>query len=179
MTLTATVLLLAACGGGGSAPQSPPRVASLQSPGETVASASATADPDSQRPQLRVDSSEEERLRLNNAWTSCLKNEGVPTYQKAAWLFPGKGEDEFPAAFKTCHLKQPRIPARQDPARNPHYAEDNRNWIKCINKKSPVIKIRGTEDGWTFVRDYGSDPAQQDAFDRTVRDCELQAFGRG
>ena len=152
---------------------------SLDSTSGPASSTSPSADPDGQRPQLRVDSSEEDRIRLNNIWTSCLRDQGVPTYQKGKWLFPGNDKDDFKAEFKTCQSKQPRQPASEDPARNPHYAKDNRNWIKCINRDSPVIKIRETPDGWTYVKDYGANDAREAAFERTVRACELEAFGPG
>ena len=158
------VVLLSACSGGSAAQD--PQVASIQSPAGGAAatrSATAAADP---RPQLRVDSSEEEHIRFQNAYASCLKQQGVPTYKKGQWMFANADSSDFPAAFKTCHSKQPRQPAAQDPARNPNYEQDNRHWIKCINQKSPVIKIRQTPDGWTYAKDYGPNEGDPDEFNR-------------
>jgi hypothetical protein len=172
-----SILLLAGCGRGSTAP--PPQVASVRSSTSPASAVTTSADPEAGRPQLRVDTSQDERRRLTNVWSSCLKTQGVATYTKGGWVFPAKGEDDLPAAFKACHRKQPRQPASQDPARNPHYEQDNRDWIRCINKKSPVIKIRETPDGWTYVKDYDPNDADDDAFNRIVTDCESEAFGPG
>ncbi len=44
-------------------------------------------------------------------------------------------------------------------------------------QKSPIIKIKGTSDGWTFADDSESSEAEYDAFNKTVDACQIEAFG--
>jgi hypothetical protein len=144
-------------------------------PGEPVRPQHQVADPDSGRPQLRLDGSEEEHRKLNNAWASCLQDHGVKTYTKgsagAEWIFPGVNASDFPASAKVCASKQPLQPVETDPKKNPHYADDFREWIRCMNSKG--LKVVGLPDnaGWNYAST--NQPANSDEIESS---CQLEAF---
>ena len=185
--LVAAGLLLTACGGGGSSTPQGAAVASIGSHEAKEGHASAAVASqaaDAHRPQLRVDTSDAEKARLQNIWARCLSGKGVPTYTKSgdklSWIFPEGGEDEYPKQFQACQQKQPLGPASEDPDRNPHYADDFTNYVKCINRDSPVVKVVQTKDGWTWADsnpEVNEDTQKQ--FDQIDKACELEAFGRG
>ncbi|WP_328783600.1 hypothetical protein OHT68_36030 [Streptomyces canus] len=168
---------LPACGGGssGAGKAGDTDVASISSPAASAGSAGPSADPDSGRPQLRLDGSEEEHRKLNNAWVSCLQDHGVKTYTKgsagAEWIFRGVNASDFPASAKVCALKQPLQPVETDPKKNPHYADDFREWIRCMNSKG--LKVVGLPDnaGWNY--DSNNQPANSDEIESS---CRLEAF---
>jgi hypothetical protein len=141
-------------------------------------------DGQSDRPQLRVDTSDAEHARLLGIWTTCLKQQGVPTYTKAGdggvvWAFPEGEQKDHPKAYQACRSKQPISPAATDPDRNPEYADDFRDYVKCINRDSKIIKVRQTKDGWTWADDDTQESeAVMDAFTEVDQACELEAFGR-
>ena len=194
LSLIATVGLLApvlAGCSGGSGPAvasvaSIPNTATAGSSGAgstTAAAGSSQASIDARRPQLRVDTTEAEHARLSNIWVDCLHDRGVPIYQKGAgkitWRFPQSKPEDNPKAWAACADKQPRIPASEDSSRNPHYAEDWHNYVKCLNRNSKVIKVvEGGPGDWTYANDDGSQ-ADLEAFDVVDHNCELQVFGRG
>ncbi|MFG2374916.1 hypothetical protein ACGFY9_25985 [Streptomyces sp. NPDC048504] len=175
----AALSLLVACGGsdsgGDSSASKGKGVASIDSPSASGASASASAAKESGRPQLRVDSTDEERTRLYQIWTNCLHDHGVPAGHKPGsteWSLaasPGK----YPAAMNACVSKRPIEPPEEDPATNPHYMDDFRTYIKCLNDGG--LKVKGLADGsgWNFDGESSLTEAQRSKLDK---DCEVKAY---
>jgi hypothetical protein len=143
--------------------------------------AKTDAEVEAQRPQLRVDSTEVEKARLMSVWANCLKQYGVPTYEKSRdnikQVFPGGEKKEYPEAYERCAGKQPLTPAATDPQRNPDYADDFHEYVKCVNRDSKIIKIRQTGDGWTYTERFSVPDATWDEFNKVDKACELEAFG--
>lgn len=187
-TLVPAILLLAGCSGNGQ--ESASAVASIptatsQASTSNAAQPPASADLESKRPQFRVDTTEAEKARLISVWGACLKRQGVPTYEKgdaeARFILTEADPADYPKQFKACAGKEPLYPAAMDPARNPNYNDDMRNWVKCINRESPTIKAIGTDDG-PRVKDAStynnaSDVVRQ-KYDEVERNCQYEAFGR-
>jgi len=172
------ISVLSGCGGGsGGAGKPGDDVASLSDPRASAESAksSAASDSVSGRPQLRLDSTPDEERRLTNAWASCLKDHGVKTYTKSGpggdWTFPDTDASPYPASAKVCASKQPRQPAETDPTRNPHYADDFRDWIKCMNSRGLKVVALPDNSGWNYASEKNPPNA-----DEIENDCELKAF---
>ena len=193
----ALAILLAGCSDGGGAGAPEAGVASLagqapQASASGAAQASTSAEIDSRRPQLRVDTSDAEKERLLGVWGLCLKSKGVPTYEKdtsdtgTRLVLTEARPADYPAQFKACADKQPVWPAALDPNRNPHYAEDNRNWLKCINRESPIKVVEADPDIGPRAdpQAYSSASAAarkefDEKFERIYTECQYEAFGRG
>ncbi|MFD9285853.1 hypothetical protein ACFWD7_53385 [Streptomyces mirabilis] len=146
---------------------------------------------EAKRPQLRLDTSEEERSRLTDAYNACLQAHGVPMNTERAAVagakqaVPKVSEKDYPkyqAAYDACLTKLPRQPPETSPETNTHYADDYRAYVKCLQGRGMKIHLVPDTsvypDGlaWTYDDDTsGSLPeAEQTEADRA---CTLEAFG--
>lgn len=164
----ASLLLLAAC----SQPPAPPaNVASLDTSGSAPSnSAPTSANPE--QPRLRMDMSEEEKNRLFEAHTACLKEKDP----KGTGTGPGPaGQRQYSEeAWSACALKWPLPPWEMD-SKNPTFADNWHKNVRCLNDKG--LKVIETEPGsWT----YDGEPTMSQAErDRVTKECEQQVFGGG
>ncbi|WP_043671645.1 hypothetical protein [Streptomyces xylophagus] len=171
----AALALLAACGGGHteSKDKQDKGVASIVTPS---ASGSPTPDasPESGRPQLRLDTSPAEEARLNGIYLNCLRDHGVPGGYKpgSSQWFPGGGSTKD-AAYKACLSKKPLQPPELDPATNPHYLDDFREYVRCLNAGG--LKVKGLPDGsgWNYDGPVTLSESEQADLDRR---CTLKAY---
>ncbi|MEU6146804.1 hypothetical protein ABZ848_41465 [Streptomyces sp. NPDC047081] len=160
------LVVLTACGGGGNddADKSGKgEVASLTSPAAEGGSASASAEPDAGRPQIRLDSTNEEVNRMYDAWLACLKDHG------AAEKYKRKPNDP---AVLACKNKEPLDPPELDPAKNPDYSDDVRAMVKCM--KGHGIKALVSDGNWALET---GDELNRPHYDEYVLDCQVKAFG--
>ncbi|WP_189312978.1 hypothetical protein [Streptomyces brasiliensis] len=178
--LLAGALLLTGCGGSddsdgdGSTQQG---VASLQSDAPAdKATASAAPSADDGRPQLRLDSSEEEKNHYWHIYATCLKEHGHK-------MIPVRGPDSIDdtdqsatakAAVKACAGKLPLQPPEMDRSRNPHYDDDFRAYVKCLNRKGLKVTALPDNSGWTYNGNSTMTAAQQSQVDKS---CTMEAFG--
>ena len=182
----ASLALLAACGSSGGAQSdgkggTSDHVASITTPstgsgGGSSAKPSASSS-DGGRPQLRMDTSQAEVQRLDAVYFGCLHDHGVPSAHKPGsgntWS-PGGDATKYPAAYKACASKQPLQPPEEDPAKNPHYADDFRADIKCLNDGGLGVHALSTPGEWTFD---SPTPTMSDAQEQKLqRKCELQSY---
>lgn len=188
--LAATVLTACGAGDGDGAKAAKDGVSTLEtgSPapgGESGASASSKTD--SRRPQLRMDSSEEERDKLLNAYNACLQAHGVPMNTKRAEMagakqaWPMQGEEitkKYKPAFDACLVKLPLQPPELDSAVNPHYTDQYRNFVKCLKGKGAHIHMtlneHGVANGYTY--DDGGKGISEDEETKASKVCEKEAF---
>lgn len=170
----AALLLLGACGSPTDS-SSNNQVASLAS-----ATATATAQSPVERPQLRLDTSDTERNRLFTAYDDCLVAHGVkvnPVNQPgAAGNGPGRRLDqsgEPKSAYVACADKLPMQPPELDEDRNPNYAAQWNDNVKCLRAHGLMVHV--TKPGeWTYDSSDTVIPANQKAIEK---DCLLEAFG--
>ncbi|MET7487259.1 hypothetical protein [Streptomyces sp. NPDC005538] len=175
------LVALTGCGGGKAKDDG---VASINDPSGSGASAKASADTDSGRPQLRVDTSDEEATRLFAVWTACLHDKGVPGAHKPGagntWFIDGPAT-KYPAQYKACLSKQPLQPPEEDPDKNPHYVDDFRAWVKCMNDKG--MKVHMIPDhsagrdafSWTYNEGYVPTVSEAEGY-KIQDDCKRKAF---
>lgn len=179
--LVALVVLLTGCSGGGSESDAGAGVSSIA--GQATHTPPSQAGADARRPQLRVDTTEAEKARLLTVWGKCLKGQGVPTYEKdgGKLVLTEAKPSEYAAQFAACADKEPVYPAALDPQRNPHYADDMREWVACTNEKSPTLKVVQTDDGPRPADDAAYNNASDEAqkqFAKVQQNCQYEAFGR-
>ena len=178
----ASLALLVACGGSGGGHSdgkggTSDHVASIGTPSTgSGGGSSATSSSDAGRPQLRMDTSPAEAARLDAVYFGCLHDHGVPSGHKPgsgnAWS-PSGDATKYPAQYKACESKLPLQPPEEDPAKNPHYADDFRAEIKCLNDGG--LKVRALPDlqGWNYNGSTSMSEAQEDKLQRR---CELQSY---
>ncbi|MFE1251549.1 hypothetical protein [Streptomyces sp. NPDC058735] len=163
-----------------------PEVASVASagsgkPGGSGSSAAAAAE--AGRPQLRLDTTIEEEVRMYQGYLRCLKDQGVDIPRSGGkggedidpnslW-FPGVNvAEEHPAAEKKCLSKRPLQPSETDPKKNPNYMTDYREWIECDNRRGLEVDPLPDGSGWNY-KEGGSIPDNADQIDS---ECRIEAF---
>lgn len=168
-----------------SAPE--PKVASL--PGAGTSSAEAPPADEAGRPQLRLDSSDEEVRAAWQGYHVCLRDHGhkmlTGRVDEHAGPAGGPGvvspdmNDDSPqslAAQEACANKLPLQPPELDQDKNPNYLDDYHEYMTCLTDgglKVHPIEPFGT--GWTYddgVTQTLTEQAQQ----KLEKDCELEAF---
>ncbi|MGC9538291.1 hypothetical protein [Streptomyces sp. UG1] len=161
------LVVLTACGGGGGGGDADKggqgEVASISTPAAGGGSAQPSADPDAGRPQIRLDSTQDDINRMYDVWLACLKENGVEKKYKTSPNAPG---------VKACKGKEPLDPPELDPANNPDYSDDVRIMVKCMNEHG--IKSVVVEGGWG-LEDGASMNAPNYAEIQTG--CQVKAFG--
>ncbi|WP_116215315.1 hypothetical protein [Streptomyces olivoreticuli] len=134
------------------------------------------ADAEKGRPQLRLDSSQEEEARLWNAYNACLKTNGVEMQPR-----PGGGEGpaeggEPKAAYDKCQVKMPLLPPEMDEKKNPQYLDNFRDWVRCINSKGVPVKGKPDGSGWEYAGESGKSETE---VNKIANDCKVETFGGG
>lgn len=186
----AIALPLAACGHDTSSDPSVATVATAAPVSSAQPGASAAV-----RPQLRLDTTDAERWRMNQIWWSCLKDAGapvmvmpvkssqgrnIPGYEPGDVIPSSTGyldtDPKFTEPRKKCIGKEPLEPAELDPKRNPHYADDYKNEIDCMRQAGLTVTTSKDPDGTDeFVVSSGTDG---DDRDKLINDCRMKAFAK-
>ena len=160
-----------------------PGVATLASAAPTAKGAqnpSSAASATDQRPQLRLDTSDEERDRLFAAYDDCLVGHGVKVVavREAAPAGAKRRLDdsgEPKSAYLACANKLPQQPRELDPDANPKFAEQWNDNVRCLRKNG--IKVHVTEPGeWTYDDSGFVIPPNQEQIEQK---CIQEAFGAG
>ncbi|MFD9733174.1 hypothetical protein [Umezawaea sp. NPDC059074] len=150
---------------------SAPKVASIptSSSGSPTLS-SAPPSGESQRPQLRLDSSDEEENRYWGAYGDCKAAHGAPIVMGGD---QGKSPNEA-AATKACENLLPLQPPELDESK-PDYKDKYRVYLKCLNDAGLAIEpVEPFGTGWTYT-----DRSPADASERSHelgKKCQLEAF---
>jgi hypothetical protein len=169
MLTVAALVLLSGCSDPAPAK---PEVATVAGPAAEK-SAPAATPAGQQRPQLRLDTSDEERKRLDTAYDDCLVGHGV----KVLIASPERRIDasgEPKAAYVACAAKLPLQPKELDPDVNPKFPEQWQDNVRCLRKHG--LKVHVTQPGeWTYDDDFQHVADQ----DKIEKDCILEAFGAG
>ncbi|MFF5500049.1 hypothetical protein [Streptomyces aquilus] len=175
--LLSGALLLTGCGESTDDNPEPRKVASLESGTPTgKPSASVAPDAESGRPQLRLDSSDAERDHYWHLYATCLKDHGHK-------MLPQRGPDSVDdtdqsptarAATKACAGKLPLQPPELDRETNPHYDDDYRAYVKCLNREGLKVRALPDNSGWTYDGQTTLSSARQTEVDKS---CTMEAFG--
>ena len=188
--LSLTMLVSACAGSDGQA--TGPGVATLPT-GASVASdtaapdgtgASTVAAPAKKGPQIRPDTTEAEKTQWMRVYGNCLGNAGVTMEagKPGSFPYPAEGAREKPSwakAERACAAKKPIPPPAEDPATNPHYLDDYRKEIRCLNAGGLKVDPLPKGGGWNFSEDYREgelSPAQEA---RLMKKCEIEAYSGG
>jgi hypothetical protein len=178
--------LLSACSS--TTQQAPSKdVASLATPGSSQPTSATPPADESQRPQLRLDSSDQEVEAAWNGYHVCLKQNGHVMLSERKHAGPAGNEAESPdmnddspaskAAQAKCKGKLPLQPPELDATKNPHYVDQYHEMVKCINEHGiPVVETDPPGSGWTY---NGTSTVPEDQHHKIEKDCEQQAFGGG
>ncbi|MCB5906507.1 hypothetical protein [Streptomyces pinistramenti] len=187
--LAATVLTACGAGDGGDAKAGKDGVSTLEtgspaSDGKPGASESSKTD--SRRPQLRMDSSDEERDRLGDAYNACLQAHGVPMNTKRAGMAGAKQAapmqsmeiaKKYKPAYDACLVKLPLQPPELDSNVNPHYTDQYRVFVKCLKAKGAHIHMtqdeHGVANGYTYDDDNGMPEAEEF---KASKVCQKESF---
>lgn len=168
------LLLLGACSSTAAPSDSSGKVATLTSAAPT---ASKPGKSDS-RPQLRLDTSDEEANRYWTAYDDCLVANGVKVnvVDQAGPAGPGRRLDqsgEPKSAYVACAGKLPLQPPELDEDLNPNYAAQWNDNVKCL--RAHGLKVHVTKPGeWTYD---SSDVKIPDNESEIEHDCLLETFG--
>ncbi|MFI2304524.1 hypothetical protein ACH5AL_37735 [Actinacidiphila glaucinigra] len=133
-------------------------------------------DSEQGRPQLRLDSSDAERDRYWNAYATCLKDHGHKMIL-ARGPYSIDQNDNSPtakAAQKTCAGKLPLQPPELRRDSNPHYDDDYRAYIKCLNSRGLKVVALPDNSGWTYDGQTTMSDTEQTKVDKN---CTMEAFG--
>ncbi|MEV1069359.1 hypothetical protein [Streptomyces sp. NPDC050263] len=168
---------LSACGGKS---DSGAAVASVDGTGTGTAVPSGTegaktAAPDAGRPQLRLDTSQEEEARLFNVWSACIQDHGVPMQSivKDGKQVPVNSDPAYPAASKACLPKLPLDPPELDRAKNPDYMDDFRAEIACLHEAGVKVEPMADGEGYSWPSGGVDVPNLPELQQR----CLIEAFG--
>ncbi|SNX88393.1 hypothetical protein SAMN06272735_8839 [Streptomyces sp. TLI_55] len=177
--LSCAALLLTGCGDSTDDASQRERqdVASLQSGAPAgQAGVSVAPDADAGRPQLRLDSSDAERDHYWHLYATCLKDHGHK-------MLPQRGPDSVDdtdqsptakAATKACAGKLPLQPPELERSTNPHYDDDYRAYVKCLNREGLKVHALPDNSGWTYDGDTTMSQTRQTEVDKS---CTMEAFG--
>ncbi|WP_186763278.1 hypothetical protein [Lentzea tibetensis] len=167
LVAAASLLLLAAC----SQPAaSTANVASLNSSGASAPSSATATSGSTEQPRLRMDMSDEEKNRLFEAHTACLKEKDP----KGTGNGPGPaGQRQYnEEAWKACASKWPLPPWEMD-SKNPTFADNWHKNVQCLNSRG--MKVIETEPGsWTYD---GEQTLSAEERTKIENECQQEVFG--
>lgn len=181
------VTLITGCSSGGDAESKDDGVVSVPEAGGSgkggATKSSAADDSESGRPQIRLDTTDVEELRMYQGYLHCLKAHGVPLGSRgnkmpeadpgSLW-FPGMDvAKERPKAEKACLAKRPLPPPELDPKKNPDYMDDYTKWIACNNRRGLKVTPLPDGGGWNYKPGV-IQPRNEGQIDR---ECMTEAFG--
>ncbi|MEU9188924.1 hypothetical protein AB0D14_31165 [Streptomyces sp. NPDC048484] len=165
---------LTACGGDTTSDTDVASVTDTSTAPSQKGSGKKTPDPDAGRPQLRLDTSDEEETRLFNVWSACVHDHGVPNQEivKDGKNVPDNSHRAYSAAAKACISKQPLDPPELDRAKNPHYMDDFRAEIACLHRAGVKVEPMADGEGYSWPSGEVNVPNLPELQKR----CRIEAF---
>jgi hypothetical protein len=182
LPLVLAVALLGACG---STPPEAPKIATLTSAGPSAPAAPAAAGRPGntggeQGVRARLDSTEQEQIKIVEQYQECLFQNGVKEVAddggprpagKSKRILDESGEPK--SAYVACAGKKPLPPVELDENANPNFAAQWEDNVRCL--RAHGLKVHTTEPGsWTYDSANTEVPDNQAQLER---DCLLEAFG--
>lgn len=170
----ALALVLGACGGSAG---TQPQVASLPSAGTGAAAPSSpTTSEDASRPRARIDDTQEQLKAREQVYYQCEKDHGHRMEGPGGYApDPADTSATAKAADQACENKRPLPPIEMDQATNPHYLDNYRTYISCINDHGDhVVATDPFGSGWTYAA--GSESLPEDQRNKIEQDCQVSSF---
>jgi hypothetical protein len=126
------------------------------------------------RPMIRPGTSEAEQRRLYDDYLDCLRQHGVPLTTGPDGEVSWAGSDARPAdgsrPHAACGNRIPVLAPELDEARNPYYADDERNYFDCLVAHGmDWAKVNGE---WEPGPRWGREPNSARVHDK----CRAAAF---
>ncbi|MGC4814269.1 hypothetical protein ACLQ29_27380 [Micromonospora sp. DT228] len=189
--LAAVTLLaaLAGCGGASDADQGTASgtgdVASLTTPSAPTGG-TPTGGAANGRPQLRLDTTEEEEEQFWMTYNICLRDHGVQENKGrsagAAGDGPGLSLDqsgEPKAAYVACANKLPLQPPELDRDKNPNYVSQWNDYVQCLRGRGMKIHSLPDGSGWTYDDGVANPSNGLDgpALTKVDKECTMEVFG--
>ncbi|WP_128382456.1 hypothetical protein [Streptomyces cavernae] len=180
------VTLITGCSSGGDAESKDDGVVSVPESGGGgkggAPKSPAADDSESGRPQIRLDTTELEKIRMFQGYLRCLKDHGVPISgpgnkmpeaDPGTLWFPSMDvAKERPDVEKACLGKRPLPPPETDPKKNPDYMADYTEWIECNNRRG--LKVNPLPDGGGWNYKPGAIPPKNEG--QIDQECMIEAF---
>ncbi|WIX79348.1 hypothetical protein QRX50_00575 [Amycolatopsis carbonis] len=188
----AAFVLLSACSGSPAAPQVATLDTGSASSGAPASSQATAADSDAGRPQLRLDSSPEEKQSYRDAYDSCLRTNGHAVLDgrhsgpagdpnSPPGLDMNDDSPQSKKAEEACKGKLPLQPPELSPRTNPKFNDEFHAMVKCMTAKGAHVHVAPDTsvdpDGLTWQIDDGSSDTH-DNLDKLADQCQLQAFAK-
>ncbi|MCX4911220.1 hypothetical protein [Streptomyces sp. NBC_00878] len=168
-------------------------VASVSDPsgkGKEKGTSSGSGAAGKDAPQIRLDTTEPEKLAMYQPYLSCLKSNGVPV-EKAGiggpnangkfsgdpsqlW-YPSADVSDYPKAVQACTGKEPLYPPELDPKKNPHFMDDFRKQIECMDGRGLKVDPLPDGSGWNYGE--GGSSLSTAETTRIEHECQMEAFG--
>ncbi|MFI9639111.1 hypothetical protein ACIG87_03450 [Micromonospora sp. NPDC051925] len=154
-----------------------PQVATLTSAPATTAPRVAAAE----GVQMRLDTTDEETARYWDVYQDCLLDHGVKRQTDTGGVSAGVGSKgvlldrsgEPKAAYVACAARKPLEPIELDPARNPNFAAQWQENVRCLREHG--LKVHVTKPGeWTWD---SSDTGVPDNEAEIEKQCIVETFG--
>lgn len=153
----------------------------------TPGDAPTSADRPGERPQFRLDDTDERRAALVNAYSQCLIDHGASKgVGRQAGPGPASGgaagtgtplivvADPVPAAASAaCADKLPLMPPEVEAATNPNFHAQSQAYVACMRGRGLWVQLLDNQDlDWTYVADH---PVPADS-GQIEHECLLKAF---
>lgn len=152
-------------------------------PGASAPAGAPSSASSADRPQERLDDTQEHDGQLWDSYYACLGANGVPLTGGIApagqpmHKMPPPGAAIPKAAEAACLSKMPLPPPQTDPKLNPNYNADFSAWVNCINGKGLKVKAYGTpgsgDSGWSYD---GQPTMPQPQQQQVIQTCKMEAF---
>ncbi|GAA1645637.1 hypothetical protein GCM10009828_088160 [Actinoplanes couchii] len=137
-------------------------------PAATTSAASSAG-----RPQLRLDTGDDEENRIWAAYNDCLVAKGVKVLAESEGARRIDQSGEPKAAYVACQGKLPLPPPELDEALNPDYAAQWNDNVACLRAHGLKVHVTGP-GSWTYDSADVVVPGNES---QIQHDCLIETFG--
>ncbi|MFJ4847790.1 MULTISPECIES: hypothetical protein [unclassified Streptomyces] len=161
-----------------SAPAAPADEAPSSSAAAPSADAPSPAADGNGRPQLRLDMTDAETQVYWEGYWKCLKEHGHKMILQRG-PYSVDQNDNSPtakAAEKACAGQMPLQPPETERETNPHFDEDYRDYVACLNDGGLHVVALPGNTGWTYK---GQNTLSEEKAADLDLSCKVKSFGGG
>jgi hypothetical protein len=142
--------------------------------GASAAASSAAPAGRTDGAMVRIDMTQAETDALYDTYYACLRAHGVRMLTKGGHQVPAQEEKDAPAGYRACKAKEPYLDPLLDKTKNPHYADQFRDWLACMNRNG--VEVSGSPDD-KFLK-FGKRKAGIDGkkYLEIYRQCDMASY---